>query len=75
LEDLDSCLEDIVRTRVFVTDASTWREVGAAHDEVLGHVSPVSSLVGIAALLHPELLVEIEVTAIAGSAAVASVGE
>ena len=68
LEDLDSCLEDIVRTRIFVTDVETWRIVGAVHDDILGHVAPVSSLVGVAALLHPELLVEIEATAIVGSA-------
>jgi enamine deaminase RidA (YjgF/YER057c/UK114 family) len=72
LEELDSCLEDIVRTRVFVTDIETWPEAGTAHDEVLGHVAPVSSLVAVAALLHPQVLVEIEVSAIAGSAAIAA---
>jgi enamine deaminase RidA (YjgF/YER057c/UK114 family) len=75
LEELDSCLEDIVRTRIFVTDVETWRAVGAAHDEILGHVAPVSSLVGGVALLHPQLLVEIEATAIAGSAVVTLIGK
>ena len=70
LEDLDSCLEDIVRTRLFVTDVKTWRVVGAVHDEILGHVAPVSSLVGVNALLHPDLLIAIEATAIVGSATV-----
>jgi|AntAceMinimDraft_12_1070368.scaffolds.fasta_scaffold02544_6 enamine deaminase RidA (YjgF/YER057c/UK114 family) len=68
LEELGSCLEDIVRTRVFVTDVSTWKLVGAAHDSVLGHVAPASSLVGVAALLHPDVVIEIEATAIIGSA-------
>jgi len=68
LEELGSCLEDIVRTRVFVTDVSTWKQVGAAHDAILGQVAPASSLVGVAALLHPDVVIEIEATAIAGSA-------
>lgn len=67
LEDLESCLEDVVRTRLFVTDVRTWQTVGAVHDEIMGHVAPVSSLVGVQALLHPDLLIEIEVTAIVGS--------
>ena len=68
LEELGSCLEDIVRTRVFVTEVENWKLVGAAHDEVLGHVAPASSLVGVASLLHPDLLIEIEATAVVGSA-------
>lgn len=71
LEELGSCLEDIVRTRVFVTDVSTWKLVGAAHDRVLGHVAPASSLVGVAALLHPDVVIEIEATAVVGSASLA----
>lgn len=67
LEELGGTLEDIVRTRIFVTDATNWELVGAAHDEVLGHVAPASSLVGVAALLHPDVLIEIEATAIVGS--------
>ena len=69
LEELGSCLEDIVRTRVFVTEVENWKLVGAAHDEVLGHVAPASSLVGVASLLHPDLLIEIEAIAVVGSAA------
>lgn len=69
IEDLGGTVEDTVRTRIFVTDVATWRIVGAVHDELLGHVAPTSSLVGIHALLHPDLLVEIEATAIVGSAA------
>lgn len=67
LEGLGSNLNDVVRTRLFVTNASTWKEAGRAHDEVLHAVAPVSSLVEVAALLHPDLLVEIEASAIAGS--------
>lgn len=68
LEELGSCLEDIVRTRLFVTEVENWKLVGATHDEVLGHVAPASSLVGVASLLHPDLLIEIEATAVVGSA-------
>jgi enamine deaminase RidA (YjgF/YER057c/UK114 family)/catechol 2,3-dioxygenase-like lactoylglutathione lyase family enzyme len=67
LQGLGSNLDDVVRTRLFVTDASTWQEAGRAHDEVLGAVAPASSLVEVAALLHPDLLVEIEASAIVGS--------
>ena len=70
LEELGSCLEDIIRTRVFVTEVENWKLVGAAHDEILGHVAPASSLVGVASLLHPDLLIEIEATAVVGSAIV-----
>lgn len=67
LQSLGSGLGDITRTRLFVTDVSTWRDAAAAHDKVLGDVAPTSSLVGVAALLHPELLVEIEASAICSS--------
>ncbi|MCU1615775.1 MAG: Endoribonuclease [Frankiales bacterium] len=69
LVQLGATLADVVRTRLFVTDISTWRQAGQAHDEVFGATVPVSSCVGGAALLHPDLLVEIEATAVAGSAA------
>lgn len=56
-------LADVIRTRMFVTDISQWREVGAVHAEVFGDIRPVATMVEVSALIAPELLVEIEVDA------------
>jgi enamine deaminase RidA (YjgF/YER057c/UK114 family) len=57
-------LSDVVRTRIFVTDISRWEEVGRVHGEVFRGINPVSTMVEVSALVGPELLVEIEVTAV-----------
>jgi enamine deaminase RidA (YjgF/YER057c/UK114 family) len=59
-------LTDVIRTRIFVTDISRWRDVGAVHAEVFGEIRPVATMVEVAALISPELLVEIEVDAYLG---------
>jgi len=56
-------LSDVVRTRMFVTDISRWREVGAVHAEVFGDIRPAATMVEVSALISPELVVEIEVDA------------
>jgi enamine deaminase RidA (YjgF/YER057c/UK114 family) len=56
-------LGDVVRTRIYVTDISRWREVAAAHSEVFGEIRPAATMVEVAALIAPELLVEIEADA------------
>jgi len=55
---------DVVRTRVYLIDASDWEEVGRAHGEVFASVLPVTSFVVVAGLLDPRWLVEIEAEAI-----------
>lgn len=56
-------LGDVVQTRMFVTDIGRWEEVGRAHREVFGEVRPVTAMLGVAALIDPAMLVEVEATA------------
>jgi enamine deaminase RidA (YjgF/YER057c/UK114 family) len=57
-------LADVVRTRIFMTDISQWEAVGRAHGEVFGTIRPVCTMVQVARLIAPELLVEIEADAV-----------
>lgn len=56
--------EHVVRTRLYVRDASDWGEVGRAHGEVLGHAKPATTLVEVAGFINPDILVEIEAIAV-----------
>jgi enamine deaminase RidA (YjgF/YER057c/UK114 family) len=64
LQQAGASLPDVVRTRMFVTDISRWREVAAVHAEVFGAIRPVATMVEVAALIAPDLMVEIEVDAL-----------
>ena len=55
--------KDVVRTRMFVTDIAHFAEVGRAHKELFDEVRPVATMVQVAALAHPDHLVEIEIDA------------
>jgi enamine deaminase RidA (YjgF/YER057c/UK114 family) len=56
-------LTDVVRTRMFVTDMGLSGEVSAVHGEVFGEIRPAATMVAVAGLMHPSLLIEIEVDA------------
>ena len=63
LGQLDSSLEDVVRTRIFVTDISRWQEYGQAHGEAFGEIMPATSMVQVSALIDPRMMVEVEAVA------------
>lgn len=69
LQQAGAALTDVVRTRIYVTDISRWREVGAVHAQVFGEIRPVATMVEVSALIAPDLLVEIEADAYLDSGA------
>jgi enamine deaminase RidA (YjgF/YER057c/UK114 family) len=64
LAELGARPEDVIRTRMFVTDIGRWEEIGSAHGEVFATIRPASSMIEVTRLIAPDLLVEIEATAV-----------
>jgi len=64
LHETGAQMSDVVRTRIYVTDISKWEEAGRAHAEFFKDIKPATTLIEVSRLIHPDLLVEIEVTAL-----------
>ncbi len=60
---LGGSLENVVRTRMFVTDISRWEEYGRAHGEAFRDIMPATTMVEVAKLIDPDMLIEIEADA------------
>lgn len=66
LMELGADLSNVVRTRMFVTDISLWKEFGRAHGEAFAECPPTTTMVEVRALIDPEMLIEIEADAVTG---------
>jgi enamine deaminase RidA (YjgF/YER057c/UK114 family) len=64
LNEAGATLQDVVRTRMFVTDISQWEQAGKAHGEFFKTIKPASTMLEVSRLINDDLLIEIEVTAI-----------
>jgi enamine deaminase RidA (YjgF/YER057c/UK114 family) len=63
LEPLGLGLADVVSTRILVTDISLWQEYGRAHRDAFGDTMPAATMIEIAGLVDPRMLVEVEAVA------------
>lgn len=61
---LEAKMENVIRTRIYVTNIEQWHDIGKAHGEFFLNIKPATSMVEVSKLISPEYLVEIEATAI-----------
>lgn len=63
LKQLDSSLEDVIRTRIYLRNVDDWPEVARAHGEFFSTIKPACTMVAVSSMINPDILVEIEATA------------
>ncbi|WP_304131391.1 RidA family protein [Ignavibacterium album] len=66
LEEAGASLADVIRTRMFVTDISKWQQYAKAHQEYFGKIKPATSMIEVKSLIDPDMMIEIEVSAVVG---------
>jgi enamine deaminase RidA (YjgF/YER057c/UK114 family) len=64
IEALGGRMDQVIRTRMFVTDVSRWEEVAQVHGEVFAEIRPATSIVEVAKLIDDAALIEIEADAV-----------
>ena len=64
LEAVGASIDDVVRTRIFVTDILKWEQVGRVHGEYFKDVRPATTMVEVSRLVDPKMILEIEAEAI-----------
>jgi enamine deaminase RidA (YjgF/YER057c/UK114 family) len=64
LQKAETSLQDVVRTRIYVTDINNWQEIGRAHSFFFKEIKPATTMIEVSRLIEPEILVEIEALAI-----------
>lgn len=64
LQEAGSSLDHVVRTRFYITDLNLWEEAGRAHGEIFKNIKPANTILEVPRLIRPDLLIEVEATAI-----------